>query len=76
LLCRRVRNDLFDVDLVIIVPKRQLDSSLCLCHLGFDIDMGEGKHRVHEDRWEALKSKRVAILSAKGGESKPAISQD
>ncbi len=53
--------------LIINEPKCNLDPSLCLRQLSFDVDMGEGKFRVPVDRWEALQSKMDAILSARGG---------
>jgi len=65
-LCRKVRQDFYDVGLIINVLKCQLDPALCLRQLGFDVDMGEGKSRVPIDRWEALKSTTDAILSARG----------
>jgi hypothetical protein len=66
-LCREVRQDFYDACLIINVPKCQLDPALCLRQLGFDVDMGKGKFRVPIDRWEALKPKTDAILSARGG---------
>jgi hypothetical protein len=67
LLCRRVKKDFFDAEVIINETKCKLDPALCLRQLGFDVDMGEGKFRVPVDRWEALQSKTDAILAARGG---------
>jgi hypothetical protein len=40
-LCRRVREDFFDAELIINEPKCNLDPDLCLRKYGFDVDMGE-----------------------------------
>jgi len=65
-LYRRVMQDFYDAGLIINVPKCLLDPALCLRQPGFDVDMGEGEFRVPIDRWEALRSKTDAILSARG----------
>ena len=53
-LCLRLQKDFHSAGLIINLPKCTLIPSLVLRQLGFDVDMGEGKFRVPEDRWEAL----------------------
>ena len=66
-MARRIEQDFFSAGLQVNVSKSCRSPCHKLRHLGFDVDLLEGKFRVPADRWEALQASVSAILAVRGG---------
>jgi hypothetical protein len=64
---REMEADMFNAGLHIHVPKCGTIPQHKRRQLGFDVNLAEGLFTLPLERWEALKSKTDAILSARNG---------